>query len=85
MPKGHLYLRFSMERNRMESTQPYRMEGKFSFRSVWLEITVGRFLQNCSYPSRSKVDFQAERFKLLLIRTVPFRSVEKGKSRKRQE
>uniref|UniRef100_A0A915JAY9 Uncharacterized protein n=1 Tax=Romanomermis culicivorax TaxID=13658 RepID=A0A915JAY9_ROMCU len=49
-------------------------EGKFSFRSVRLEVTVGRFPQYCTYLFRPKVDFQAERLKLLTIR-----SVEKGK------
>uniref|UniRef100_A0A915JDR5 Ribosomal protein S16 n=1 Tax=Romanomermis culicivorax TaxID=13658 RepID=A0A915JDR5_ROMCU len=51
-----------------------RRKGKFSFRSVRMEITVGRFPQNCIYPFQPKVDFQAERFKLLTIY-----SVEKGK------
>uniref|UniRef100_A0A915HK47 Uncharacterized protein n=1 Tax=Romanomermis culicivorax TaxID=13658 RepID=A0A915HK47_ROMCU len=34
---------------------------------------VGHFIYNCSYPLRSKVDFQVERFKLLAIGSVPFR------------
>uniref|UniRef100_A0A915IP33 Uncharacterized protein n=1 Tax=Romanomermis culicivorax TaxID=13658 RepID=A0A915IP33_ROMCU len=50
-------------------------ERKKNFRSIRLEVTVGHFPQNCSYPFRSKVDFQAERFKLW--RSVP-------SSRKRQ-
>uniref|UniRef100_A0A915KVK5 Uncharacterized protein n=1 Tax=Romanomermis culicivorax TaxID=13658 RepID=A0A915KVK5_ROMCU len=54
----------------MQSTQRYRAKGKFSFRSVVLEVTVGRFPQNFTYPSRLKVNFQAERFKLLAIRSV---------------
>uniref|UniRef100_A0A915IF37 Uncharacterized protein n=1 Tax=Romanomermis culicivorax TaxID=13658 RepID=A0A915IF37_ROMCU len=49
----------------MLSTQCYRTKGEFSFRSIWLEITVGHFPQNCSYPFRLKADFQHERFKLL--------------------
>uniref|UniRef100_A0A915HL57 Uncharacterized protein n=1 Tax=Romanomermis culicivorax TaxID=13658 RepID=A0A915HL57_ROMCU len=57
----------------MQSTQRNRTNGKFSFRSVRLKFTVGRFPQNCSYPVRPKVDFQAERFKLLAIGSVPFR------------
>uniref|UniRef100_A0A915KL02 Uncharacterized protein n=1 Tax=Romanomermis culicivorax TaxID=13658 RepID=A0A915KL02_ROMCU len=36
-------------------------------------VTVGRFPENRSYPFRPKVDFQAERFKLLDVRSVPFR------------
>uniref|UniRef100_A0A915JWQ6 E2 ubiquitin-conjugating enzyme n=1 Tax=Romanomermis culicivorax TaxID=13658 RepID=A0A915JWQ6_ROMCU len=55
----------------MQSTQHYRTKGKFSFRSVGLEVTVGRFPQHCTYPLRSKVDFQAEPFKLLSISSVP--------------
>uniref|UniRef100_A0A915IEI6 Uncharacterized protein n=1 Tax=Romanomermis culicivorax TaxID=13658 RepID=A0A915IEI6_ROMCU len=35
------------------------------------KVTVDRFPQNCSYPFRPKVDLQAERFKLLAIRSVP--------------
>uniref|UniRef100_A0A915IL76 Uncharacterized protein n=1 Tax=Romanomermis culicivorax TaxID=13658 RepID=A0A915IL76_ROMCU len=34
-------------------------------------VTVGRFPQNYSYPLRPKIDFQAERFKLLTICSVP--------------
>uniref|UniRef100_A0A915HFW9 Uncharacterized protein n=1 Tax=Romanomermis culicivorax TaxID=13658 RepID=A0A915HFW9_ROMCU len=56
----------------MQSTQRYQTKGKFSSRSVRLEVTVGHFLENCSYPSRSKVYFQTERFKLLAIGSVPF-------------
>uniref|UniRef100_A0A915HY62 Uncharacterized protein n=1 Tax=Romanomermis culicivorax TaxID=13658 RepID=A0A915HY62_ROMCU len=57
----------------MQSTQRYRTKGKFSFPSVPLGVIVGHFLENCSYPLRSKVDFQAERFKVLAIGSVPFR------------
>uniref|UniRef100_A0A915JV39 Uncharacterized protein n=1 Tax=Romanomermis culicivorax TaxID=13658 RepID=A0A915JV39_ROMCU len=49
----------------MQSTQRKR-----NFRSVRLEATVGHFPQNSSYPFRSKVDFQVERFKLLAIHSV---------------
>uniref|UniRef100_A0A915HLG6 Large ribosomal subunit protein uL29m n=1 Tax=Romanomermis culicivorax TaxID=13658 RepID=A0A915HLG6_ROMCU len=42
------------KRNEMQSTQRYRTKGKFSFRSVRLEVTVGHFPQNCSYPFPSK-------------------------------
>uniref|UniRef100_A0A915J0R8 G-protein coupled receptors family 1 profile domain-containing protein n=1 Tax=Romanomermis culicivorax TaxID=13658 RepID=A0A915J0R8_ROMCU len=55
------------EQNGMQSTERNRTKEKSSFRSV----TVGRFPQNFSYPFRAKVDFQAERFKLLTIRSVP--------------
>uniref|UniRef100_A0A915KE71 Uncharacterized protein n=1 Tax=Romanomermis culicivorax TaxID=13658 RepID=A0A915KE71_ROMCU len=71
--KGHLYLIFLTERNGQQSTQRYRTKVKFSFRSVRLEVTVGHFSQNCSSPFRRKADFQVERFKLLAIRSVPFR------------
>uniref|UniRef100_A0A915J5L5 Uncharacterized protein n=1 Tax=Romanomermis culicivorax TaxID=13658 RepID=A0A915J5L5_ROMCU len=57
----------------MQWTQHYRMKGKFSFRSVQLEVTVDHFLENFNYPLKSKVDFQAERFKLLAIGSVPLR------------
>uniref|UniRef100_A0A915L8C6 Uncharacterized protein n=1 Tax=Romanomermis culicivorax TaxID=13658 RepID=A0A915L8C6_ROMCU len=69
--KGHL-LAFSdgMGRNVMQSTERNRTKGKFSFHSVRLEVTVGRFLHNCSYPFRLKVAFQAERFKLLAICSI---------------
>uniref|UniRef100_A0A915JCX5 Uncharacterized protein n=1 Tax=Romanomermis culicivorax TaxID=13658 RepID=A0A915JCX5_ROMCU len=50
--------------------QRYRTKGKFSFRSVRLEVTAGSFLGNCSYPFRWKVNFEAERFKLLAICSV---------------
>uniref|UniRef100_A0A915JTM4 Uncharacterized protein n=1 Tax=Romanomermis culicivorax TaxID=13658 RepID=A0A915JTM4_ROMCU len=59
-----------MEGNAIETTLPN--ERKFSFRSVQLEVTVGHFLEDCSYPLRSKVDFQAKRFKLLKIGSVAF-------------
>uniref|UniRef100_A0A915JEK7 Uncharacterized protein n=1 Tax=Romanomermis culicivorax TaxID=13658 RepID=A0A915JEK7_ROMCU len=68
-------LPFSTERNGRQSTQHYRTKGKFSFRSVRLEVTVGHFLENCSHPFGSKGDFQAERLKLLTIRSVPFRRI----------
>uniref|UniRef100_A0A915IG45 Uncharacterized protein n=1 Tax=Romanomermis culicivorax TaxID=13658 RepID=A0A915IG45_ROMCU len=42
-----------------------------SFRSVPLDVTVGCFRKNCSYPFRPKIDFPAERFKLLTICSVP--------------
>uniref|UniRef100_A0A915IEQ9 Uncharacterized protein n=1 Tax=Romanomermis culicivorax TaxID=13658 RepID=A0A915IEQ9_ROMCU len=70
---SHLYLPFLAERNGMQSTQRYQTKGKFSFRLVRLKVTVGHFLENCSYPLRSKVDFQAERFELLAIGSVPSR------------
>uniref|UniRef100_A0A915I069 Uncharacterized protein n=1 Tax=Romanomermis culicivorax TaxID=13658 RepID=A0A915I069_ROMCU len=69
--KGHLYLPF--RGNGTECNRHKVTELKRNFRSVWLEVTVGHFPQNCSYPFRSKVDLQAERFKLLTIG-----SVEKG-------
>uniref|UniRef100_A0A915JR10 Uncharacterized protein n=1 Tax=Romanomermis culicivorax TaxID=13658 RepID=A0A915JR10_ROMCU len=53
----------------MQSTTRNRTRGKFSFRSVLLEVTAGRFLKNCSDPFRPKVDFQAEHLKLLAIRS----------------
>uniref|UniRef100_A0A915JVF5 Uncharacterized protein n=1 Tax=Romanomermis culicivorax TaxID=13658 RepID=A0A915JVF5_ROMCU len=67
--KGHLYLPFPMEMNGMQSTQRHGTKGTFSFHLVRLEVTVGHFPQNCSYPFRSKADFQAE-LKLLAIRSV---------------
>uniref|UniRef100_A0A915IXI1 Uncharacterized protein n=1 Tax=Romanomermis culicivorax TaxID=13658 RepID=A0A915IXI1_ROMCU len=67
----HFYFPFSAEQNGMQSTQRYGTKQKFSLCSVRLEVTVGHFLENCSYPLRSKVDFQAERFKLLAIGSVP--------------
>uniref|UniRef100_A0A915KFH0 Uncharacterized protein n=1 Tax=Romanomermis culicivorax TaxID=13658 RepID=A0A915KFH0_ROMCU len=69
--KGHSYLSLSAERNGMLSTQCYRTKGKFSFRSVPLEVTVGHFLENCSYPFRSKPVQQTECFNLLAIGSVP--------------
>uniref|UniRef100_A0A915KSZ2 Uncharacterized protein n=1 Tax=Romanomermis culicivorax TaxID=13658 RepID=A0A915KSZ2_ROMCU len=66
-PKGNLYSPFPTEWNGMQSTQRNRTEGKFSFYSVRLEDIVGPFPQNCSYPFRLKVDFQAGRSKLLAI------------------
>uniref|UniRef100_A0A915K6Z3 Uncharacterized protein n=1 Tax=Romanomermis culicivorax TaxID=13658 RepID=A0A915K6Z3_ROMCU len=57
----------------MRSTQPYQTKGKFSFRLARLKVTVGNFLENYSYSLRSKVDFQAERFELLAIGSVPSR------------
>uniref|UniRef100_A0A915IQ41 Uncharacterized protein n=1 Tax=Romanomermis culicivorax TaxID=13658 RepID=A0A915IQ41_ROMCU len=35
-------------------------------------VIVGHFLENCSYTFQSKVDFQAERYKLLAISSIPF-------------
>uniref|UniRef100_A0A915HJG9 Uncharacterized protein n=1 Tax=Romanomermis culicivorax TaxID=13658 RepID=A0A915HJG9_ROMCU len=58
-------------RNGMQSTERNRTKGKLSFRSVQLDVAVGRSLQNCSNLSRPKADSQAERFKLLTIRSVP--------------
>uniref|UniRef100_A0A915L6L7 Uncharacterized protein n=1 Tax=Romanomermis culicivorax TaxID=13658 RepID=A0A915L6L7_ROMCU len=40
----------------MQSTHRYGTKGKFSFRSVRLEVTVRRFPQNFSRPFRPKVD-----------------------------
>uniref|UniRef100_A0A915LA27 Uncharacterized protein n=1 Tax=Romanomermis culicivorax TaxID=13658 RepID=A0A915LA27_ROMCU len=62
----------------MQSRQRYRTKGKFPFRLVRLEVIVDLFLENCSYSSQLKVDFQAEHFKLehfklLAIGSVPFR------------
>uniref|UniRef100_A0A915HQF0 Uncharacterized protein n=1 Tax=Romanomermis culicivorax TaxID=13658 RepID=A0A915HQF0_ROMCU len=34
-------------------------------------VRSGHFPQNCSFPFRKEVDYQAERFKLLAIRSVP--------------
>uniref|UniRef100_A0A915J516 Uncharacterized protein n=1 Tax=Romanomermis culicivorax TaxID=13658 RepID=A0A915J516_ROMCU len=58
-------------RNGMQLAECTRRKGQFSFRSVRLEVTVGRFPQYCSYHIRPKVDFQAEQFKLLTTRSVP--------------
>uniref|UniRef100_A0A915JB71 PilS cassette n=1 Tax=Romanomermis culicivorax TaxID=13658 RepID=A0A915JB71_ROMCU len=38
----------------MQLTERNRRERKFPFHSVWLDVTVGRFPQICSYPFRSK-------------------------------
>uniref|UniRef100_A0A915HYP3 Uncharacterized protein n=1 Tax=Romanomermis culicivorax TaxID=13658 RepID=A0A915HYP3_ROMCU len=54
-----------MECNRHKVT-----EQKKNFRSVRLEVTVGRFPQNCTYPFRPEVDFEGEHFKLLTISSV---------------
>uniref|UniRef100_A0A915I149 Uncharacterized protein n=1 Tax=Romanomermis culicivorax TaxID=13658 RepID=A0A915I149_ROMCU len=40
----------------MQSMQRYRTKGKFSFRLVRLEVTVGLLLENWSYPFRSKTN-----------------------------
>uniref|UniRef100_A0A915K649 Uncharacterized protein n=1 Tax=Romanomermis culicivorax TaxID=13658 RepID=A0A915K649_ROMCU len=61
------------ERSGMQSMERNRTEEEFSSRLVRLKITFSRFPQNCSYLFRPKVDFQAERFKLLKIRSVPLR------------
>uniref|UniRef100_A0A915KC09 LAGLIDADG homing endonuclease n=1 Tax=Romanomermis culicivorax TaxID=13658 RepID=A0A915KC09_ROMCU len=61
---------FTTERNGTQSTQRYRTKGEFSFRSIRFEVTVVHSPQNYSYPFRSKGNFQAERFKLLAIRSV---------------
>uniref|UniRef100_A0A915HPF1 Uncharacterized protein n=1 Tax=Romanomermis culicivorax TaxID=13658 RepID=A0A915HPF1_ROMCU len=66
----------------MQSTQRYQMRGKFSFCSVRSEVTIGDFLENCSYPLRSKVDSQAEHFKLFAISSVPFRRKKQQRSPK---
>uniref|UniRef100_A0A915JSD4 Uncharacterized protein n=1 Tax=Romanomermis culicivorax TaxID=13658 RepID=A0A915JSD4_ROMCU len=42
-----------------ESNRHNITDGKGNFRSVLLEVTVGRFPQNYGYPFRPKVDFQA--------------------------
>uniref|UniRef100_A0A915JP42 Uncharacterized protein n=1 Tax=Romanomermis culicivorax TaxID=13658 RepID=A0A915JP42_ROMCU len=51
------------------------VQGALGVRTIWrsvhLEVTISRFSKNCGCPFRSKVDFQAERFKLLTIRSVP--------------
>uniref|UniRef100_A0A915ICA4 Uncharacterized protein n=1 Tax=Romanomermis culicivorax TaxID=13658 RepID=A0A915ICA4_ROMCU len=71
--KGHLYLPFWIERNgrRIQSTQRYRTKAKFFFSFGLVGGYRLPFLENCSYPFRSIVDFQAERFKLLTIHSVP--------------
>uniref|UniRef100_A0A915HER8 Uncharacterized protein n=1 Tax=Romanomermis culicivorax TaxID=13658 RepID=A0A915HER8_ROMCU len=58
-------------RNGTECNRHNVIERKGNFRSVRLGATVGHFLENCSYPFRLKVDFQAVNDR--------FRSVEKGK------
>uniref|UniRef100_A0A915JWY9 Uncharacterized protein n=1 Tax=Romanomermis culicivorax TaxID=13658 RepID=A0A915JWY9_ROMCU len=55
-----------MEGNETECSRHKVTERK----RVRLGVTVGRFRQNCSYPFRPKVDFRAERFKLLAIRSA---------------
>uniref|UniRef100_A0A915KGP8 protein-serine/threonine phosphatase n=1 Tax=Romanomermis culicivorax TaxID=13658 RepID=A0A915KGP8_ROMCU len=40
-------------------------------------VSVGRFPQNCSYPFRPKIDFQAERLKLLTICSVTLKKKKK--------
>uniref|UniRef100_A0A915KCQ2 Ovule protein n=1 Tax=Romanomermis culicivorax TaxID=13658 RepID=A0A915KCQ2_ROMCU len=76
---AHLYLTFPTERNGIQSTERNQTKRKFAFRLVRFEVTVGRFPQNCSYPLRPKIDFQAERFKPLMIYFFLFRSVGKPK------
>uniref|UniRef100_A0A915KJS2 Uncharacterized protein n=1 Tax=Romanomermis culicivorax TaxID=13658 RepID=A0A915KJS2_ROMCU len=44
------------------------------------QVTIGHFLENCSYTFRSKVDFQA-RHVSSCWRSVPFRFAEKGRKR----
>uniref|UniRef100_A0A915JXK2 Uncharacterized protein n=1 Tax=Romanomermis culicivorax TaxID=13658 RepID=A0A915JXK2_ROMCU len=61
------------ERCRHGVTECNWQNGKFSLCSVRLEVTVGRFPQNRTHPFGPKVHFQAESFKLLAIRFVPFR------------
>uniref|UniRef100_A0A915HXR1 Uncharacterized protein n=1 Tax=Romanomermis culicivorax TaxID=13658 RepID=A0A915HXR1_ROMCU len=68
---AHLNLHFPTERNGMQPTERNQTKGKFSFRSARLEVTVGRFPQNCSYPFRPRMDFQAERSKTLTIHFIP--------------
>uniref|UniRef100_A0A915HYS1 Uncharacterized protein n=1 Tax=Romanomermis culicivorax TaxID=13658 RepID=A0A915HYS1_ROMCU len=63
-------LSFPTERREMQSTELDVTKGKFS---VLLEVTIGRFPENCSCPCRPKVDFQVESLKLLMIHLVPFR------------
>uniref|UniRef100_A0A915L349 Ribosomal protein L33 n=1 Tax=Romanomermis culicivorax TaxID=13658 RepID=A0A915L349_ROMCU len=54
----------------MQSTERNQKE-KLSFRSIQLVVTVGGFPQNCICPFRPKMNSQAERFKVLTIRSVP--------------
>uniref|UniRef100_A0A915IDU6 Uncharacterized protein n=1 Tax=Romanomermis culicivorax TaxID=13658 RepID=A0A915IDU6_ROMCU len=65
--KGHLYLPFPTERSATDTTLPN--ERKIFVLFGWKSPSV-IFHKNCSYPFRSKVDFQVERFKLLAIRSV---------------
>uniref|UniRef100_A0A915K3G1 Uncharacterized protein n=1 Tax=Romanomermis culicivorax TaxID=13658 RepID=A0A915K3G1_ROMCU len=44
------FRRSGTERNGLQSPECNRTKGKFSFRSVQLAVTVGRFPQYCSYP-----------------------------------
>uniref|UniRef100_A0A915LBW3 Uncharacterized protein n=1 Tax=Romanomermis culicivorax TaxID=13658 RepID=A0A915LBW3_ROMCU len=50
----------------MQSTERNGTKAKFSF-----QVSVNRFPQKCGFPFRPEVDFQAERFKLLMIRSIP--------------
>uniref|UniRef100_A0A915KND6 Uncharacterized protein n=1 Tax=Romanomermis culicivorax TaxID=13658 RepID=A0A915KND6_ROMCU len=58
----------------MQMMEHNRTKEKSSFRSVQFDVTVGRFPKNYSYPFRPKMDFQAERFKLLGFRSVPLKN-----------
>uniref|UniRef100_A0A915L9I1 Uncharacterized protein n=1 Tax=Romanomermis culicivorax TaxID=13658 RepID=A0A915L9I1_ROMCU len=58
------------QQNGTECNQWNITQLKRNFCFVWLEVTVGRFPQNCGHPFWPKVDFQAERFELLTIRSV---------------
>uniref|UniRef100_A0A915JAZ7 Uncharacterized protein n=1 Tax=Romanomermis culicivorax TaxID=13658 RepID=A0A915JAZ7_ROMCU len=72
VPVRSFILIFPTERNGAEFNRCSITERKRDFRSVRFDqVTVGRFPQNCNYHFRPKVDFQAERFKLLTIPSVP--------------
>uniref|UniRef100_A0A915JPJ3 DDE Tnp4 domain-containing protein n=1 Tax=Romanomermis culicivorax TaxID=13658 RepID=A0A915JPJ3_ROMCU len=51
---------------------------------VQLDVTVGRFLQNCSHTFQSEVNFQAKRFKLLMIKNSVFSVYSEIMERKRK-
>uniref|UniRef100_A0A915HI32 Ovule protein n=1 Tax=Romanomermis culicivorax TaxID=13658 RepID=A0A915HI32_ROMCU len=59
----------------MQLTQCYQTKGKFLFHLIRLEVTVGHFLQHCSYAFRSKL------IPRLIVsscwQSAPFCSVEK--------
>uniref|UniRef100_A0A915IF48 Uncharacterized protein n=1 Tax=Romanomermis culicivorax TaxID=13658 RepID=A0A915IF48_ROMCU len=61
-------LPFPMERNAIDTALPNEKNIFVTF--GWVEVTIRRLPQNCSYPFRLKLDFQAERFKLLANRSV---------------